>query len=234
MVTELPCALSSLASHPYFGPVSSSCTPAGFVDAPRYRCSLVVHGGSRDPAWIQRWHLTAQSPEIHCPTAPLHSFIRSWPTLAKPTLAKFSKPKKPKPQDLHSDLNPKTQTGREGARPFGPTLRPAPSPPLQGHTWVWPPPSIEMCTFGLSKRAHFRPPALQTQPKFHEKTPRERETKNETGGGRWKKSAKVWAPHPSGPHPSGPHPSGPHFSGFWEPHPSDELLYFFSILLVVV
>ena len=27
------------------------------------------------------------------------------------------------------------------------------------------------------------------------------------------KSAKFWAPHPSGPHPSGPHPSGPHPSG---------------------
>ena len=31
----------------------------------------------------------------------------------------------------------------------------------------------EMCTFGLSKRAHLSAPALQTPPKFHEKTPRE-------------------------------------------------------------
>ena len=35
--------------------------------------------------------------------------------------------------------------------------------------------------------------------------------KNENCGGRVKKSAKFWAPRPSGPHPSGPHPSGPHF-----------------------
>ena len=60
-----------------------------------------------------------------------------------------------------------------------------------------------MCTLGLSnsKRAHFKAPALQTQPKFHEKTPeRERENKSvsqerETA----KKSSKIWAPNPSGP-----------------------------------
>ena len=34
-----------------------------------------------------------------------------------------------------------------------------------------------------SKRAHFRAPALQTPPKFHEKTPRERKKKENCGGG---------------------------------------------------
>ena len=88
-----------------------------------------------------------------------------------------------------------------------------------------------------SKRAHFRAPAFQTPPKFHENC----------GGKREKKAQNFWAPHPSGstlrgstlrgstlrgstlrgptlrgptlrgPHPSGPHPSGPHPSG---PHPS--------------
>ena len=65
-----------------------------------------------------------------------------------------------------------------------------------------------------SKRAHLSAPALQTPPKFHEKTPRE-----------GRKSAKFWAPHPSSPHffwvwarhPSGPHPSGPHFFWVWAP-----------------
>ena len=71
-----------------------------------------------------------------------------------------------------------------------------------------------------SKRAHLRVPALQTPPNFHEKTPREREKKSENGSGRGKKkSAKCWAPPPSGPppfepsrcgaHPSGTHPSSP-------------------------
>ena len=56
---------------------------------------------------------------------------------------------------------------------------------------------------------------LQTPPKFHLKTPREK--KNENGGGeREKKSAKCCPlppslpPHFSGPHPWGPHPWGPH------------------------
>ena len=42
-----------------------------------------------------------------------------------------------------------------------------------------------------SKRAHFRAPALQTPPKFHERTPRERR-KKENCGGRGKK-ATFWA-----------------------------------------
>ena len=50
-----------------------------------------------------------------------------------------------------------------------------------------------------SKRAHFRAPALQTPPKFHERTPRERK-KNEISGGREQKKREIlglppfWAP----------------------------------------
>ena len=72
------------------------------------------------------------------------------------------------------------------------------------------------------KRAHLTHPALQTPPKFHEKTP-EKDKKSEHGAGEGKKSAKFWASHPSGPptlrgpHPSRPHPSRPHPS---RPHPS--------------
>ena len=54
-----------------------------------------------------------------------------------------------------------------------------------------------------SKRAHLCAPALQT-PKFTRRPPRERR-KNGISGGREKKNAKFWAPHPSGPTPSGPH-----------------------------
>ncbi len=73
----------------------------------------------------------------------------------------------------------------------------------------------QMFTFGLSglrgftqqpensKRAHLSAPALQTPPKFHEKTPREG------------KSAKFWASHPSGPHPSGPPTLHPTFRPHW-------------------
>ena len=53
------------------------------------------------------------------------------------------------------------------------------------------------------KCAQLSAPALQTPPKFHEKTPRER-TKNEISVEESKKSAKFWATHPSGPHPSLP------------------------------
>ena len=69
-------------------------------------------------------------------------------TLCFSVLAKFSEPKKPKPQrpkNLYSDLNPKPyrpkpKTGGEGARQFGPTLRdptlrgPFAPHPLRGHT----------------------------------------------------------------------------------------------------
>ena len=67
---------------------------------------------------------------------------------------------------------------------------------------------LQTCTFE-------RPGASNTT-----KIPREdpqREEENEFSGGRGKKKARNFGPHPSGPHPSGPHPSGPHPSG---PHPS--------------
>ena len=52
-------------------------------------------------------------------------------------------------------------------------------------------------------------PALQTPPKFHEKTPRERR-KNEISGGREKKKARnFWPPTLRAPTPPGPHPFGP-------------------------
>ena len=65
-----------------------------------------------------------------------------------------------------------------------------------------------------SKRAHSRVPALQTPPKFHDRTPR-KEERTKMGAGEGKKKAKFWASHPSKPHLSGPHSfalqaSGPH------------------------
>ena len=85
----------------------------------------------------------------------------------------------------------------------------------------------QMCTFGLSscraappdravgashdpensKRAHLSVPAFQTPPKFHE-TPKREKKERKMWRGERKKSAKFWAPHPSGPHTSGPHPFG--------------------------
>ena len=55
-----------------------------------------------------------------------------------------------------------------------------------------------------SKRAHFRAPALQAPPKFHEKTSKRERRRTKMRAGE-KKSAKFWAPHTSGPTP-GPHP----------------------------
>ena len=57
-----------------------------------------------------------------------------------------------------------------------------------------------------SKRAHFRAPALQTPPKFHERTPRERKKKENCGRG--EKKREILGPPPFGPHPSGPSPFG--------------------------
>ena len=99
----------------------------------------------------------------------------------------------------------------------------------------------QMCTFGLlgcrvkprrphqtgppglahdqpenSKRAHLNAPALQTPPKFHEKTPREGRKERILRREREKK-ARNFGPHRSGSHYSGLHPSGPHPSGL---HPS--------------
>ena len=91
----------------------------------------------------------------------------------------------------------------------------------------------QMCTFGVgrrgstrqpenSKRAHLSVPALQTPPKFHEKTPRVRRN-NEISGGREQKKREILGPHPSAPtlrappfgpptlrapNPSGPQPFG--------------------------
>ena len=78
-----------------------------------------------------------------------------------------------------------------------------------------------------SKRAHLSAPALQTPPKFHEKTPREgRRTNFAAGEGKKKREIlglppfrpHFWPPpfRPPlflgwGSHPSGPHPSGSHF-----------------------
>ena len=64
----------------------------------------------------------------------------------------------------------------------------------------------------------FEVPALQTPPKFHEKTPRERR-KNEISGGREQKKREILGPPPFGPPPFGPptlrapSPPGPHPSG---------------------
>ena len=45
-----------------------------------------------------------------------------------------------------------------------------------------------------SKRAHFTAPALQTPPKFHERTPRERKKKENCGGKRKKKREILGSP----------------------------------------
>ena len=68
-----------------------------------------------------------------------------------------------------------------------------------------------------SKRAHFRAPALQTPPKFHVRTPRERK-KIENCGGRREKKREILGPPPFGAPPFwaplflglGLHPLGPH------------------------
>ena len=96
-----------------------------------------------------------------------------------------------------------------------------------------------MCTFGLSgcrvkpRRPHqTRPPGLAHDSprtpnvhisgplrfKHHQNStrrPPERHRNSETVAGKGRKSAKFWAPNPSGPHPSGPHPFGA--PPFWAP-----------------
>ena len=59
-----------------------------------------------------------------------------------------------------------------------------------------------------SKRAQLRVPALQTPPKFHERTPREGK-KNENCGGRREKKARNFVPPPFGAPPFGAPPFGP-------------------------
>ena len=56
-----------------------------------------------------------------------------------------------------------------------------------------------------SKRAHFRALALQTPPKFHEKTPREKRSEN--GGGRGKKAKFLGSPAEGGPASGGQGPN---------------------------
>ena len=79
--------------------------------------------------------------------------------------------------------------------------------------WVLPPafgfgpPGLHTTTREI-QTCTFQTPALQTPPKFHEKTQKKR-----NGGGRVKKKREILGPHPSRPHPSGPHLSGPHLSG---------------------
>ena len=106
------------------------------------------------------------------------------------------------------------------------------------------PPGLHTTTRELQS-AHLSAPALQTQPKFHEKTKQERETKRaKMRAGEGKKREilgpppfgpplfgpqPLWAPtlraptlsglgpHPTGPHSSNPHPSNLHFLGPWDP-----------------
>ena len=58
-----------------------------------------------------------------------------------------------------------------------------------------------------SKRAHFRAPALQTPPKFYEKTPRETQ-KERNDGGKGKKEREILGPPPLGAPPFGAPPWG--------------------------
>ena len=75
-----------------------------------------------------------------------------------------------------------------------------------GQNRLWPkptlgPPGLHTTTKELQRRTFELPGGSKTPPKFHEKTPKEREEKKtnyEAGEG--KKSAKFWAPHPSGPY----------------------------------
>ena len=81
-----------------------------------------------------------------------------------------------------------------------------------------------MCTFGLSgcrvkhraagartrqpensKRAHFRVPAFKNTTKIPHKDPKREKEERKLWREEGEKSAKFWAPHPSGPHTSGPH-----------------------------
>ena len=97
-----------------------------------------------------------------------------------------------------------------GPHPFKPPHLPQdpPPPPLDP-----PPPDRPKFRCFCVKRAHLRAPALQTPPKFYEKTPRK--TQKENGGGEEKKKRGILGPPPFGTLPFGPptlqtaHPSGP-------------------------
>ena len=90
------------------------------------------------------------------------------------------------------------------------------------------------------KRAHLRVPALQTPPKFNEKTPRERQEERKWEREREKKS-EIWGPHPSGFHLSGPHlgaslnvptpfPSSSHNFYYDKPPSQDRLFVLFGLV----
>ena len=78
------------------------------------------------------------------------------------------------------------------------------------HRMVCSPPRFRTTAREL-QRAHLRVPALQTPPKFHEKTPRERKKERKWRRERENKREILGSP-PSGPHPAGPHTAGPHSS----------------------
>ena len=59
----------------------------------------------------------------------------------------------------------------------------------------------------------FKRPGASNTTRILRKRLKEREKRMKTVAGEGKKSAKFWAPNPSGPHPSGLHPSGLHPSG---------------------
>ena len=115
--------------------------------------------------------------------------------------------------------------------PSGPLRPHLPTSSLRGHTysgfglhppflavlvllWLWLLWLLLVWSFGaagvLHKRAHFQAPALQTPPKFHEKTPRETQKERKWWRGEGN-NAKFWVLHPSA------HPSGHHFSWFGGP-----------------
>ena len=79
------------------------------------------------------------------------------------------------------------------------------------------------------KRAHLRVPAFKNTTKIPREDPPEREEKNEFPAGERKKSAKFWAPNPSGPQPFVPHlfwgraptPPGPHQFGIGQIRPNE-------------
>ena len=75
-----------------------------------------------------------------------------------------------------------------------------------------------------SKRAHFRAPALQTPPKFHEKTSQRGKERTNFAAGEGKKKREILGPPPFGPPPFEPPPfRAPPFAPppFGPPHPSN-------------
>ena len=68
-----------------------------------------------------------------------------------------------------------------------------------------------LCRLGLSKRAHFRVPALQNTTQIPREDPQEREERKKFVAGEGKKREILPLRNPT---LEGPHPLGPHFSGF--------------------